>query len=457
MSTQTVDDFRGASTLPEPPLDRGPMIVGHLPEFMWARGPLLARLYRVNGPCFRMRMGLETPVVMAGPEMAEFTTKDAGRILHAGPSNMGFVREFGGTNMMLGADMDPHFHRRRNLMGQFTPGAVMKMVPRFAAVTVEMASAWSTGAPLDLLPCLKRLVTRQTGLVLAGRDAEAIYDDLCRFFDLAVAVCFAQVPRPVMKLLGYAEARERVLGFASSILDDRAAMPADARPGDLIDAILAAREPDGSPLDRGEQVGLVLAPFIGGLDTVSHTLSFLLYEVLTRPELQARCQREADAVFDGDTLDPARVRNLETIAATVSETLRVHPIAPVGQRVAAESFDFAGYRIQKGTKLLLGWSVGNQVASRYAHPERFDVDRFLAPRNESTSGIGAFGFGPHKCIGAKLGEVQLAVTLAALLRKTTMRLDPPGARLRTTSYTTLKPVGLRVRFERRAAPERAAS
>src|SRR6185312_8803037 len=97
-------------------------------------------------------------------------------------------------------------------------------------------------------------------------------------------------------------------------------------------------------------------------------------------------------------------------------------ITEFGQRVAADAFEFAGYRVEKGTKLLLGWTVGNDLPTLYADPERFDVDRFLPPRNESTTASGAFGFGPHRCIGAKLGEVQLCVTLAALLRSTRMEL-----------------------------------
>lgn len=433
----------------EPPLDPGLPIIGHLREFIPSKKTLLQRLYQQHGPCFRIRLGGETIVVLAGPQMEELARKDGGRGLLAGPSNLPFVSEFGGHNMMLGADGEPHLYRRRQVMPQFTPGAVMKMAGQFANVAREMALSWCSPEPFEILPRLKRLVTRQTGLALVGRDSDEIHEDLCRFFDLAVAVAFGRVPRPVMRLFGYAKARRRVFAFAQAILDQRKTVPVDARPGDLVDLVLAAREPDGSPLDPGESIGLVLAPFVGGLDTVSHTLAFLVYEVLSNPSLYARCQAEADEVYDGDSLDTSRFKGLKTIHAAVQEALRCHSVTEIGQRTAAERFEFEGYTIEKGTKLMLAWTISNQLASRHADPDRFDVDRFLSPREESTAGIGAFGFGPHRCIGAKLGEVQIAVSLVAFLRAARMELSPENYQLKTSSYVALKPVDLGVRFQRR--------
>lgn len=436
---------------PTPPRAKAPPVVGLLPQFIRSRSEVLNRLYRELGPCFELPLGGEAPTVLAGPEMARFATKDAGKVLRAGPSNLPFVQAFGGSNMMLGSDLEAHSQRRRALMPSFTPAAVMRMVPEFERCAREMALSWVGQPAFELLPELKRLVTRQTGLALVGSDSSAVHDSLCRFFDLAIAMCFARVPAPIVRVFGYEKQRARVLDFAQSLLDARLAIPEPERPGDFLDLILAARDADGSPLEPGEARGLVLTPFIGGLDTVSHTLAFLLYEVLVDPALRARCQAEADHLFEGGSLRSERFRELPTLTAAALETLRFHPVTEVGQRVAAEDFEFEGYRVARGTPLILAWTVGNFVDTHFAESQRFDVDRFLPPRSEGAHHNGAFGFGPHRCIGAKLGEVQLIVTLATLLHATAPRLERPAAPLKTSSLVALKPVNLKLVVEARSA------
>jgi cytochrome P450 len=437
-----------------PPLDAGLPLIGHLPEFVRARGPLLARLYRKHGPCFRMRLGPDTPVVMAGPELVELATKDAGRVLHAGPVHAKFVAEFGGYNCLLGADLEPHFHRRKQLMPVFTPRAVTSAVPRMIEIARDAVPGWSAAGRLDLVDALKRLTTRQAGMVLTGTSPAHLHDDICTFLDGAVAVALVGLLPPwALKLPRYANAKRRVLSFCESLLEERRTMPPETRRGDLVDLIIDALEPDGRPIPRGEREALVVLAFAAGLDTVAHTTAFLLYELLASPRLRQRCVAEADALFAEGTFDPSRLQGLATLAAAATETLRRHPMSDLSPRVAGDSFEFAGCHVEKGSRLMLGNTVSHSLPELFRDPERFDADRCLPPRNEhlQPGAFTAFGFGPHKCIGARLGEAQMLVTVATLLHFAELELDPPGYQLKVSTFPVLKPKGLRVRVRPRRA------
>jgi cytochrome P450 len=441
-----------APTARPPPLDGGLPLVGHIPEFLRERGPLLKRLYRKHGPIFRMKLGPQSPVVMAGPELLAFATKDAGQVLRAGPPNARFVAELGGDNLLLGADLEPHFHRRKQLMPHFTPRAVMGVVPRLVEITHETASRWAVGQPIDVVDTMKRLVTRQSGLVLASRSADHLHEDIVTYIDRAVGAAMGGfLPLWTLKLPGYRRSKRRVQAFCAQLLAERKAMPRESRPGDFVDLLLDATEADGSVMSEGERAALMVLPFAAGLDTVAHTSAFLLWELVSNPALMERCTAEADALFPGGVFDASRLRGLETLTAAVTETLRRYPMADINQRVAAETFEFGGYRVEKGTRLMLATTVSHSLEEFFPDPMRFDPDRCLAPRNEhlKTGAFAAFGAGPHRCIGLKLGEVQVLVTVATLLHDVRFEVAKAGYTLKTSSFPALKPKGLRFRPQAR--------
>ena len=63
----------------------------------------------------------------------------------------------------------------------------------------------------------------------------------------------------------------------------------------------------------------------------------------------------------------------------------------------------------------------------YPEPERFDIDRFHAPRNEhrKPGAYAPFGLGDHTCLGAGIAEIQLIVTMATIFYDYQFELDPP--------------------------------
>lgn len=69
------------------------------------------------------------------------------------------------------------------------------------------------------------------------------------------------------------------------------------------------------------------------------------------------------------------------------------------QRTALDDVAVGGYRIPRGSTVILWLGAGNRDGERFPDPERFDIAR------QDTHHL-AFGAGAHYCLGAPLARLQ---------------------------------------------------
>jgi cytochrome P450 len=201
-----------------------------------------------------------------------------------------------------------------------------------------------------------------------------------------------------------------------------------------------ARDPDLIP--RCNLILSLIGPFVAGLDTVANTVSGFIYAVLKHPEVLARIQADADALFAKGSIDEADVRNdLPNIDGAIMEALRVYTIAVAQMRTATRDFGFLGYRIREGELLFVATAVPHYMEEYYPNPDKFDIDRFVKPRAEHLKpGVySPYGRGTHTCLGKTLAEVQMALTMARLFYKLDLELESPDYVLETKVLPTPGP------------------
>ena len=178
------------------------------------------------------------------------------------------------------------------------------------------------------------------------------------------------------------------------------------------------------------------------LAPAKNVLAFMLYETLRHPDLRKRMTAEADAFFTAPGEPTAgRLRALDVTHRVAMETLRMYPVAPALTRTVTNAFDFEGYAIPAGTRVIIGSTVPHRLHDCFPDPERFDIERYTADRAEHRvpGAYAPFGLGVHRCLGNGFAETQIVITMATILRDLAPALDPPDYRLRVEHAPTPHP------------------
>ncbi|KAJ0421285.1 cytochrome P450 [Aspergillus carlsbadensis] len=157
--------------------------------------------------------------------------------------------------------------------------------------------------------------------------------------------------------------------------------------------------------------------YTGGADTTVSTLSCFFLAMVLHPEVQQKAQEELDRVVGPNKLPSFEDRpNLPYIDAIVKESLRWHPVAPMGiPHMCTEDDVYEGYCIPKGSLIMPNiWEFTHDTET-YKDPETFNPSRFLSPTPELDPHTLSFGFGRRICPGRLLADSTVFMTVAKSL------------------------------------------
>jgi cytochrome P450 len=112
-------------------------------------------------------------------------------------------------------------------------------------------------------------------------------------------------------------------------------------------------------------------------------------------------------------------QNPELIPNAVQELIRWQtPLAHM-RRTALQDHDLFGHDIKKGDKIILWYLSANRDETVFENPDQIILDRENARRHL------AFGYGIHRCVGARLAELQLRILLEEMHARR-MQVNPTG-------------------------------
>jgi len=409
----------------------------------------LARQYRDLGPIFRIRAPGRRFVCMAGPEAADFLAEHGKAVFRSLEPMADFHNQMDSSRSILTMDGIDHVTTRKAQAEGYAVRAMRDRSQQVIDITREEIDKWPVGTPFEALPAFQHVIAEQMGHMMAGYSPQGYTRDLSTLLG-GLLLSAATIPH-VMKLPRFRRARERGRELARTVLaHKRKVGPRSTRP-DFIDLMLELREADPQLLPETNLPLTVLAPYMVGLDTTASTCSFMIYNVLKRPQLMERMTAEADALFDRGPVSGTALQGLDVSRRVAMETLRLNPVSPAVLRTTANSFEFAGYRVPAGSQVMIGTAVGHTLEEYFPEPERFDIERYTKARGEhrQRGAYAPFGAGNHRCLGSGLVPPQLALTMATILRELELEPLAPDYELRVRSFPTMQPVRFSIRVLRR--------
>ena len=286
--------------------------------------------------------------------------------------------------MFIAMDPPDHTAQRRTIAPSFGPSEVAEMKAEVQKRTAEVLDSLPIGEPFDWVQRVSIELT--TGM-------------LAKLFD------FPREQRH--KLTEWSD-----IGGDTELMKDEASMGKRnaalfemggafaelwqqkvANPGkDLISVML--RSDAMSHMSQEEFLGNLILLIVGGNDTTRNSMSAYAYGLSQFPEERAKLEANPDLIPNA-----------------VQELIRWQtPLAHM-RRTVEEDTEVDGVAMKKGDKVVMWYISANRDESVFDDADAIRVDRANARRHLS------FGYGIHRCVGARVAELQLCTLLEEMAKR----------------------------------------
>lgn len=323
-------------------------LAGHTLEFIRHSETAVTRGLREHGPVFSLRLAGRTSVVLVGAEHARFFFSETDKRLSLRSAYPFFVRMFD-SGFYLFAEFDEYQRQRGIVMRRFQARQVGAYIELMERQAVDLIDGLGAGGEFDLTPVFGPLVMRIAAQCFLGDEfAARLGDDWFTEFRRFSAGMDPVTPPwlPMPHLIRSRRARDRLRSVLRGFLQERREHPVD--PSDFFQTLAEARFADGAAVPDLVLVNLILLLTWAGHETTTGHLAWALVDLLQHPaDLEAVLAEQRRVLDPGQPLSAAVIHQLSHLDAALHESERLHPVANLLARGAAEDFEYAGYRIAR--------------------------------------------------------------------------------------------------------------
>jgi cytochrome P450 len=287
--------------------------------------------------------------------------------------------------MFIAMDRPKHTDQRRTVAPAFTPSEIARMKEDVQRRTAEILDALPWGETFDWVDTVSIELTTQMLAILfdfpwEDRRKLTFWSDWAGDIEL-----FHNPETRQERLMHLYECAT----YFKRLWDEKADKPLTP---DLISMMIHSDAM--GQMDDNEFLGNLILLIVGGNDTTRNSMSGLVYGLDKFPDERAKLEA-----------------NPELIPNAVQEVIRWQtPLAHM-RRTATQDAELEGQQIKAGDKLALWYISGNRDETVFENADKLIVDRPNARRHL------AFGYGIHRCVGARLAELQIAVLLEEMAKR----------------------------------------
>ena len=372
-------------------------------------GFISKRCRRYHSDLFETRLLLRKTICMTGPEAARLFY-DPSRFVRSGAPPGRIEKTLFGQGGVQGLDDEAHRHRKRMFMSLMTPEQIRQLAETTADWWRTYARRWSSMDEVVLYDELHELLTRSVctwaGVPLKESEVRRRARELTALFDYAGSVG----PKHWWSRLARKRADRWIEGIIRQIRAGRLHPPEQT----AAHAITWHRDLNGellSPHVAAVEVLNVLRPTVA----VAVYITFIAHALHEYPE----CRRKLEAGEVGyDEL-------------FVQEVRRFYPFFPSVIARSRDDFEWKGYHIPQGRRVVLDLYGTNHDLRTWNAPEEFRPERFRqwdgSPFTFIPQGGGDHDT-KHRCPGEWITLELMKVSLDVLARQ--IQYDVPDQDLR---------------------------
>jgi len=318
------------------------------------------------------------------------------------------------TTSVVFRDPPDHTRIRKLFQAAFTRGALAALESRINALVdtyldelaerreMEVVGDFSFKLPVEVVcdmlgvPSSDRILIRDWALLILGALEPVLSD-----------AEFAAGCRAV----------EDFKAYLRDLINHRKAHPADARPGEILTALVEAEE-DGDKLSELEVLHQCIFLLNAGHETSTNMISHGIHEMLRNPDQVARLSAAP-----------------ELIDSAVEEILRYQAPIQINNRRALVDTELSGVSLAAGSVVHLMIGGANHDPAQFPEPQNFDITR--RPNRHLS-----FGLGVHICAGNTLARIEGKIAFGKLFQRfPNLRLEAPAklsGRIRFREVTELR-------------------
>ena len=406
---------------------------------------LFGNLAEEYGPVFQVRPPFAKPMIfLAGLETNHWVHKRGRMYLRARDYFSDFEKVYGAAGVLPALDGADHFRLRKSLSPAYSAARLGGQLDQLYNQGRKYMASLTVGNSYRATSMCREMVNAQLSPLFISVDTQDLMDDLMKYKERALSVHIAKIlPGFTLNTPGMRR-RAKVLDTLMQRVQDihTPAQRADS-PRDLVDDYLSLHASDPQFLPESNLLFAFSAALIASV-YLGDTFSLIVYAMASQPDLYARIQAEADALFakgdpEREDFTPA---NIDVTHRFLMECLRMYPIVSMSIRNVMNTCVVEDYELPVGERVHIAMTATHYMSEVFPDPYKFDIDRYLPPRHEHRSpGYAPYGLGTHKCLGTRWMELHLAANLLMLAHYFKIEVSPAkyNNKLRFNPFPSLKP------------------
>ncbi len=353
--------------------------------------------------------------------------------------------------------------QRRLAQGAFHRQRLAGYADVMVDATSQLLSRWvadaAAGRAVEIAPEMSRLALAIASRTLFDRDVSQAADRVGKAFAVVAQYLEARFNHPFTSLPSWVptatnrrfkQAVRTMNELVLALVRERRAEGRDH--GDLLSMLMQARDDETRESMTDDQLRSESLTFlIAGHETTATALTWTWYLLATHASIQQQARAEVERVLGKRAATFADVAHLNITRMVIEESMRLYPpIWAMVRQVVADD-EIGGYRIPRGSMIVLVPFVTHRHPGVWHEPDKFDPERFTSAQNAQRPKGAYFPFlgGPHKCIGNEFAMLEMQLIVAMVLLQFDLELVP-GQAIVPRASITLRPSGpLRMILKRR--------